>query len=265
MIAEAEGPGANVAVLPPAVVESRLTELLAGLGGRHAAACCAGSAGAELPAARVRLERLLALLLPGRPVMVVHDARLVLAAASLDAGVALIAGTGSVAYGRAADGREAQAGGWGWLIGDDGSGAWIAREAVREVMRRADEGRSLGPLGDAMLAACRVSDARELVGALHARGEPREWAELAGVVFDHASTDAGASDVINRAATGLRGLAEVVRARLELEGPVVLAGGLLLNQPELESAVRRELGGRCMRLEQPPVAGAIKLAETLLG
>ena len=94
-------------------------------------------AGAEVPAARSRLEALLGRMLPGCRLSVVHDTRLVLAAAGLDSGIALVAGTGSVAYGRTANGREAQRGGWGWMLGDDGSGVWIAREAAREIMSRA--------------------------------------------------------------------------------------------------------------------------------
>jgi glucosamine kinase len=80
----------------------------------------------------------MARLLPAARVVVLHDARLVLAAAGQDEGVALIAGSGSVAYARDGRGREARAGGWGWLLGDVGSGAWMTREAAREVMRRAD-------------------------------------------------------------------------------------------------------------------------------
>src|SRR5437879_7072469 len=123
------------------------------MGAMRPDACCAGSAGAEVPAGRERLENLLASILPGCKVTVVHDARLVLAAAGLDSGVALIAGTGSVAFGRDPGGREARAGGWGWLLGDEGSGAWIVREAAREVLRRADAGEHLGPLGSELLTA----------------------------------------------------------------------------------------------------------------
>jgi hypothetical protein len=59
LVADVEGPGANVAVLPPGLVESRLRELLAGFG-ETPDACCAGSAGAEVPVARALLEKLLA-------------------------------------------------------------------------------------------------------------------------------------------------------------------------------------------------------------
>src|SRR5713226_2800418 len=81
VVAEAKGPGANVAVLPPQVVESRLGQLLSGMGAMSPDACCAGSAGAEVAAGRERLEKMLATILPRSVVTVVHDARLVLAAA----------------------------------------------------------------------------------------------------------------------------------------------------------------------------------------
>ena len=264
LVAEAEGPGANVAALRADIVEARLRALLAGLGAISPEACCAGCAGAEVPAAQEQLEGLLANLLPGCRISVVHDARLILAAAGVDSGIALISGTGSVAYGRDRDGREARAGGWGWLIGDDGSGTWLAREAAREVMRRSDAGEPLGPLGEAMLKATRTLATTELIGALHALTEPREWAALAGLVFETAGDDGAAASLVERAGTGLGELVAVVRRRLALDGPVVLAGGQLLNQPRLEAAVRKHVGG-ARRLEEPPVAGAVRLAEVSLG
>ena len=263
VVAEAEGPGANVAVLRAIVVERRLGALLAGMGAISPDACCAGSAGAEVPAGRERLEKLLSSMLPGCRVTVLHDARLVLAAARFDSGIALISGTGSVAYGRDGDGREARVGGWGWLVGDDGSGAWLAREAAREVMRRSDAGELLGRLGDAMLGATASHSTTDLIGTLHSLDEPREWAALAGVVFDAADDDAGAEALIERAAGALGELVAVVRKRLSLDGPVVLAGGQLLNQPRLEEAVRRQVGA-AQRLEEPPVAGAVRLAKESL-
>jgi glucosamine kinase len=260
LVAELEGRGANPAALAPAVVERRLTELLARLGTGSPRACCAGAAGAEVPAARARLEAILARLLPGTAVTVVHDARLVLAAARLDHGIALIAGTGSVAYGRDAAGREARAGGWGWLLGDDGSGAWIVREAAREVLRRADLGLPPGRLGTSLAAASGAADAVELTGRLHRLREPRRWAALAGAVFAAAADDPAAAALVSRAGSSLAELVEVVRGRVGNFGTVVLAGGLLLNEPLLETAVRERLAGPVTRLEEPPVAGAVRLA-----
>ena len=251
-----------MAVLDPEVVDERLSALLDGLGDIRPDACCAGAAGAEVPAARLRLEAVLERRLPDARLCIVHDTRLVLAAAGLDSGIALIAGTGAVAYARSTDGREAQRGGWGWMLGDEGSGVWIAREAARLLMMRTEKGVARGELGDALLAATRADEAQQLLGVLHAMHEPREWAALAQVVFDTATDDRGSADIIRRAAVELTRL--VVPLRPLVDGPVVLAGGLLLNQPLLEAAVREHVPMRCVRLEQPAVEGAVRLAAELL-
>lgn len=262
-VVEAEGPGANVATLEASVVDRRLSALVGKLGKIHPVACCAGAAGAEVPAAGARLHDILTRLLPDCRVSVVHDARLVLAAAAVEEGIALVAGTGSVAYARSRDGRESQRGGWGWMVGDDGGGVWITRKAAREVMRRADSGAEAGPLGVALLQATGASDTRQLTSTLHAMREPMQWAGLASVVFDTADADPGSRDIIHRAAEELASLVRDVRGDVTVEGPVVLAGGLLLHQPRLEEAVREELAAACVRLEAPPVEGAVRLAEEL--
>jgi len=192
----------------------------------------------------------------------VHDARLVLAAAGLDIGIALIAGTGSVAYGRDERGAEARVGGWGWLLGDEGSGVWMVREAARELMLRRESNQRLGALGDRMLAATQSREILELTGKLHAMREPGRWAALASAVFDAADTDEGAARVLERAADALAVLVDRVRERLEVQGPVVLAGGLLLNQPRLELLVKARVGN-AVSLAEPPVAGAVRIAERL--
>jgi glucosamine kinase len=262
---DVEGPGANVATLDPAVADDRVTELVARLGDIHPAACCAGAAGAELAEGRARLDALLRRLLPDSRIRVVHDARLVLAAAGVETGIALIAGTGSVAYGRTHDGREAQRGGWGWMIGDEGSGVWIAREAARLVLSRNETGEGIGALGEAFLHASGAGDALKMVLQLHALREPSQWAALASTVFDTADVDPGSREIISRAGVELARRAVEVQGILGVQGPVVLAGGLLLNERRLEEAVRMSLPHvQCVRLEEPPVEGAVRLARELL-
>jgi glucosamine kinase len=260
ILADASGLGANVAAVTPRVIEGRLTALIAAIGDARPVSCCAGSAGAEVPAGKRRLERFLMRLLPDSRVLVVHDARLVLAAAGLDAGIALIAGTGSVAYGNDGQGKEARAGGWGWLLGDEGGGAWMAREAVRVVMRRRDAGEPPGPLGEALFAATGARSASELAGRLLRMREAGQWAAVADCVFETAAQDAGSAEVIESGAEALARLVVQIGERVRIRGPVVLAGGLLLNQPRLESAVRARVG-EAVRLEAPAVEGAVRLAE----
>jgi glucosamine kinase len=262
-VLDVTGPGANVATVDRAVVEERLAALLAQLGDVQPDACCAGAAGAEAPGARAGLEDFLARRFPASRRCVVHDSYLVLAAAGRDTGIALIAGTGSVAYARAPDGRESRRGGWGWLVGDEGGGVWITREAARLVMTRAESGAAIGELGEALLSACGVQAPEQMLACLHDRHEPMRWAALAATVFDAAGTDAGARDIVRRAAVALAELALPLRDVCP-EGPVVLAGGLLLNQSRLETEVRALVPVECLRLEQPPVEGALRLAERLL-
>ena len=264
--AEASGPGTNITALGSAEVGRRLAVVLKDLGRPGIDACCAGAAGSEQPRARAQLEHILVEFLPGARVEVVHDSRLVLAAANVPSGVALVAGTGSVAWGRKESGEEARAGGWGWLLGDDGGGAWVVREAIRAVMRRADDGMNGGPLAASLLSATGTRDAVALAAELHMKREPQEWAALAGAVF-RAAADQGALAIIERAADSLAEMAIRVAERLGNRGPIVLAGGLLLNQPLLESAVRARLQARGMsvqRLDVEPVAGAVRLATQLL-
>jgi hypothetical protein len=101
----------------------------------------------------------------------------------------------------------------------------------------------------------------QLPGKVHRLREPMKWAALANVVFETADLDPGAETIVLRGASALSQLAKSVRASLGIDGPIVMAGGLLLNQSKLECAVREELGPMCTRLEEPPVAGAVRLAE----
>ncbi len=85
---------------------------------------------------------------------VIEDAALLLAAGTPDGwGVAVVAGTGSMAFARAADGRTARAGGWGPLLGDEGSGYAIALAGLRAAARAADGRAPATPLTDRLLAA----------------------------------------------------------------------------------------------------------------
>jgi len=204
----------------------------------------------------------------GAVVQIVHDARLILAAADLDAGIAVIAGTGSAGWGRTLDGREARAGGFGYLIGDEGSGYWTAREAVRHVLHRADTGAAPDPLGAALLAACGVAAPVNLFDLFYARPERAFWAGHAGVVARLAASDPVAAEILGRAADALASLAATVGARLDSTGPVVLGGGFAVHEPALRTAVAARLVAAGLPdvrvIPRDPVEGAVRLARRLL-
>jgi glucosamine kinase len=243
-----------------------LDEVLAGLPGPGSPldAVCAGAAGSRTGREtgaflRARLEPLTR----SGGVLVVDDASLVLPAAGLAEGVAVICGTGSIATGTWR-GREAWAGGWGYLLGDEGSGYWIVRAAIRALLARRTVGVPPGDLGACLLGAAGAPDLDALRGEFYRRPEPGNWARYAPAVLE--CPDPEVAGLVRQAAADLAGLAARVADQLEAAGaPVALAGGLTANgrlRAAAVAAIRAALPASTVRLlREPPVAGAVRLAE----
>jgi glucosamine kinase len=267
LVAEAAADGASLIAVGESGAGAALAELLAKLplqSRRRLDAICAGSAGAGAPGARRFLTDHLAPLTRSGTLVIVKDVMLVLPAADLDEGVALICGTGSVAVGRYR-GAEVQAGGWGYLLGDEGSGYWVVRAALRALLDRRDRGLPQGELGDRLLAATGTGQVSALHELFYRQPHPRHWAGYAPLVLG--SADPAAARITADAADALAGLAVSAAGMLDAPAglPVVLAGGLF-GHAGLESAVRVLIGaarpGSDVRtLTRPPVTGAIRLAE----
>src|SRR5579859_757369 len=243
-----------------------LGELLAGLPGLDGPldAACAGAAGSRTaPETGDFLRKRLAPLTRSGDVLVVDDASLVLSAAGLAEGVAVICGTGSIATGRWR-GRETWAGGWGYLLGDEGSGYWIVRAAIRALLERRASGLPPGDLGASLLGAAGAPDLDALRAEFYRRPEPGNWARYAPAVLD--CSDPEAAGLARQAATTLAGLAAQVAGQLGAAGaPVALAGGLMANE-RLSAATVAALSAALpaspvQLLREPPVAGAVRLAE----
>jgi glucosamine kinase len=252
--------------------QSAFAEMLAGLPldpARPLDAIGAGSAGLSIPGTReFLLDQLVPLTRPGA-VTIVSDAMLVLPAAELAAGVAVICGTGSVAVG-SDSGRSVQVGGWGYLLGDEGGGYWIVRETLRVLLRRRDQGCPPGPLGGALLAATGATDVSDLQRLFYEQPHrPRDWSRLAPLVLG--STDPVVTGIVGRAADAVAVLAAAAARDMGWTGPdwpvppaVVLAGGLMADAmfaATASHAVRTALPAADVRvLADEPVAGAIRLA-----
>lgn len=268
IVAEAVAGSANIASVGAAEAARQLDALARRLHHPDVTAVCVGAAGVESPQAGRRLQRLVEHAFPAVPVRVVHDTHLVLAAAGLRTGVVVISGTGSAAWGRAADGAEARASGWGYLLGDDGSAFGVIRSALRHALDRLDAGEAIDALTDRLLKTCGVTDAGELLEFFYREPSRREWAARASVVFDlEAEGDAAAAAIVAEAAADLARPAVKVAARLGLDGPVVLAGGLVTHQPALRAGLERALTAAGLRdvrlLDRDPVHGAVLLAEEM--
>ncbi|GAB15854.1 hypothetical protein ARGLB_093_00070 [Arthrobacter globiformis NBRC 12137] len=268
---------ANIASVGPDEAAAAVDDLAARLGiadpaGHGIGAVFAGAAGADTPAAREQLAGLLSRRFPGSRIHVDHDTRIILAAGGLTAGTVLISGTGSAAWAKAVDGREARAGGWGYLLGDEGSGYAVALSGVRNALRESDDGLAAGPLTVHLLAQTGVTEPGDLLDLFYRRPERRYWAGLAGTVFDLAASDAASAAIAEDAAQHLAVLALTVNRRLGTipEGaPVLLAGGMLVNQPSLAGRVRELLAVSGLTdvrvLDRAPAWGAVELASQLAG
>jgi glucosamine kinase len=154
-------------------------------------------------------------------------------------GLVLIAGTGSAA-GLVRDHQLVRtADGHGWLLGDDGSGFWLGREAVRSVLRKLDLGEPIGVLGQAVVQAVlpdRDEDAMahregydvlrdDLIRAVNGR-PPVMLAELARtVVWAFEQNDETAHALVKRAADLLTDTVGRLRTTKD-KGPMVLAGSV---------------------------------------
>ncbi|WP_433442408.1 N-acetylglucosamine kinase [Nonomuraea sp. CA-141351] len=226
----------------------------------------AGAHGCETPEQCDLLGRELEAAL-GMPVTVVNDAELLVPAAGLTAGIGLIAGTGSVAVGRHREtAARLSAGGWGWVLGDDGSGSALVRDAARAVLAGADGGAPLEPLGRALLRSYGVPGLPELAAAMSWDGGVETWAGHAPAVFAAAAEGSVlAQEVIRRGGAGLAHLVQCLARRGADTGAVVAAGGVIVAQPTLFAAFEKELAVRLpgvatTLLRTPPVAGAVELA-----
>jgi N-acetylmuramic acid 6-phosphate etherase len=203
---------------------------------------------------------------------VVHDALPVLAAGSPDgSGVALVAGTGSLAFGRSPDGRTARAGGWGYLLGDEGSGYAVAIAGLRAAARCADGRGPATRLLERLLGRLTLQEPPELVSAISRLAADRAAiAALAEVVT--ATADGGdtvAEQIIDKSARELTQMVAAVARKLDLpsgEFPLALAGGLLLGSQSLQAGLTTHLNalgllpGALSEVPQP-VVGALKMAQ----
>lgn len=227
-----------------------------------------GAQGCDRPEIATDLSAALSALVA--PTRVVNDAELLLPAAGVDRGIAVIAGTGSIAVGASASGEPMFAGGWGWVIGDEGGGAAIVRDATIAALTARDRGADDDGLLTALLAAFEVSDAERLARAVNDDATIENWGPHAPAVFDAA--DAGsalAAAVIARAAVQLAELVSRLRSRGATGDVVVASGSVIARRARLFDAFRAavrdahpELDVRL--LEDAPVAGAVAIARGLL-
>jgi N-acetylglucosamine kinase-like BadF-type ATPase len=275
VLAEARRGGANLQASGELEVEKVLYEVMEEAIGDHdvrPAAICLGIAGVDRPDDARVMQALMRRIGHKAKVLVVNDALIALEAGAPDGqpAVVIIAGTGSIAYGRNERNQSARAGGWGYMLGDEGSGYWIGRAALRAVLRQADRRGPATLLTGLLLNYYGVGHAQDLIAQVYHGGlRPSAIAALAQCVQGAFSDgDAVAIGILRGAADQLESSGLSVAKRLELVGsdfPFVLSGGIYRAVPWLEQELTRRLQlasprSRTILLNDEPAGGAVRLA-----
>jgi len=274
VLAETRRGGANLQAAGELEVEKVLHDVMEeAIGDRDIApaAICLGIAGVDRPDDARVVRGIMKRIGHKARILVVNDALVALeAGAPEQPAVVVIAGTGSISYGRNARKEAARAGGWGYVLGDEGSGYWIGRAALRAVLREADRRGPQTQLTSLLLKHFGVDRAQDLIHEVyHGTLRPTSIASLAqSVQTAFRSGDSVAIGILRTAADELESSALSVARRLDLFGtefPFVLAGGMFKAVPWLHDELERRLslaspGSRIILLEVEPAVGAVRLA-----
>ena len=189
-------------------------------------------------------------------------------------GILLISGTGSAAFGRSPSGQGARCGGWGPVIGDEGSGAWVGRRALSVAAAAADGREPATALVGAILTAAQVNEPQELV-AWAAQASPAQLATLAPVVTSVADAgDLRANAILSLAVEELvlhiRALARQLFGDERAAVPVAFTGGMLTRGTTMRKRLEQRLrsavpGAQVSGTEVDPARGAVRGALRYLG
>lgn len=231
---------------------------------------CLGMAGAGRVADQEQLREWCLQKALAEQVEVISDAELLLWAGTPQGwGLGCISGTGSMAFGADRSGRKARSGGWGYILGDEGSGYAIGLEALRAVTRAADGRGPATTLTHRVLHAWGLGQADDLVRRVYQRGAGRE--EISALVQlaaeEARAGDAAAVQILENAARDLSKALEACARQLNLKGavPCALGGGVLSHNAELCAQVVQfaHRAGVCLEpvtIVRDPVMGAIRKA-----
>jgi N-acetylglucosamine kinase-like BadF-type ATPase len=227
-------------------------------------------AGVDSPADKVTALRFLRDARIARKNLVVHDSVAALQVATHGRpGIIVISGTGCVAAGVNGAGKYVRAGGWGYLIDDEGSAYDIGTKALRSAFRMIDGRASRTKLTSILKRRFRVKTLEDTLSLIYSNGLGVDGiAALTPLVSRSAGGDKVCREILNSAGASLAELACVVGRRLRMTQdafPIVLVGGTFKAGRYLLQAFRARIRKECPRaqveiMKIEPVLGAFSLA-----
>lgn len=181
-------------------------------------------------------------------------------------GLLLLSGTGSVGFGMNRAGEKLQVGGWGYILGDEGSGYWIGLQALKMLVYYTDTGKTFSPFAQKISDYLQENDASHLVEWVYVQQENPipVIAKIASLVLNEANNgDDEAGKIISSASDAIIDLHGILTHRLNLDNPpIAFAGGILSSENVMSKAVMQKLGLKALpQAKHEPVIGAALLAK----
>jgi N-acetylglucosamine kinase-like BadF-type ATPase len=228
---------------------------------------CIGSAGLGRPREQELFREILKKVIPDVPAYVCGDGEIFLVGAlSGFEGYGLISGTGSLALSRTTDGTIKRAGGYGYLLGDEGSAYWIAHQALIRSLRSSENRDISTAMLPSLVEASALSDPADLINFVHHRASKADIALLAPIVTNFAlREDPLALDILTTAAKELVLLVESVQNPLIINNQLVVSGGVLEQDQIVRPLFKEILQQRFPDLQIVPPRGSALEGACLLG
>ncbi len=195
---------------------------------------CIGSAGIHHRRSAEDLRARLQRHFPGIPIHVTNDYEIALVGGTANLeGIIVISGTGSVAYGRSRNHDFVRAGGWGHLIGDEGSAYYIGKQALVSIFETCDSHQGKSLLEEMVLASKNCKDLDDLMFWAYKLATKKDIADLSMIVdLAHKKGDQTSLEILRNAGSDLVKLLDRIRKSLIFKTsaiPMLLTGGVLLN------------------------------------
>ncbi len=236
---------------------------------KRIAAACFGLASVDRPADQKMFSHMVENHGLAPTYQVVNDAELVLAAALEEGwGIALVSGTGSTCLARNMSGETTRVGGWGYLLGDEGSGYKLAIRALHLATQTADGRRDADTIHQAVLDHWRVAEMEQIFDHIYQAGATqRDITNFACKVLELASKgDRDALILVEEIAEELAMHVQTVLHRMKMQKPrLALGGGMLCSSAVLREALLVRLNDSIQSsvVVENPAHGAVRLAKEL--